>query len=186
LEKGHKMVDASNVPRRRLLMRGGVLLGSVLGLGVAGKSTLNRAPAGGALAIRLHGANWQLTYPDRPRGVLPRAGQRSAAFGELFDDAELGKVGEFYASSVQFGAPFGASDIAAGAMEMHQFNLGDGTIIGVGTVSDLYGGSSVHAIIGGTGRYEGASGSYVARQRPVELGGDGTADFELNVMLRSA
>ena len=158
----------------------------MLGLGLAGRSTLNSEPTAGAMAIRLHGANWQLTSPDRPRGVLPQAGQRSSAFGELYDDAGATKLGEFYASSVQFGAPFGASALAAGAMEMHQFNLGDGTIIGVGTVGDLQGGASVHAIIGGTGRYEGAAGSYTARQRPVELRGDGTADFELNVMLRSA
>jgi hypothetical protein len=118
--------------------------------------------------------------------VLPQPGQRSSVFGELVSDVEGTKVGEFYASSLQFGTPFGASTLAADAMETHQFTFGDGTIIGIGTLSDLCGGQSVHAIIGGTGRYEGASGSYVARQRPIELGGDGTADFDFNVIVRSA
>ena len=71
-------------------------------------------------------------------------------------------------------------------METHQVTFHDGSIVGIGTLGDLYGAPSAHAIIGGTGRYEGASGSYIARQRPIELGGDGTADFDLHIILRSA
>ena len=78
------------------------------------------------------------------------------------------------------------SDVAAAAMEMHHFNLADGTIVGMGTIGGFHDVTSVHAIIGGTGRYDGASGSYTARQSPVELGGDGTADFSFNITLRSA
>jgi hypothetical protein len=40
-------------------------------------------------------------------------------------------------------------------------------------------GESVFAIVGGTGRYLGARGSYVARRLPVELGGDGSAAFTM-------
>jgi uridine phosphorylase len=69
---------------------------------------------------------------------------------------------------------------------MHHFNLGDGTIVGMGTVGGLRDTESVHAIIGGTGRYEGASGSYVARQSPLDLGGDGSAHFTFTMNLRSA
>jgi hypothetical protein len=181
------MRDVRSTPRRALLARGALMLGGLIGLGVAGKSQLGGGPSpGGTVAMKIHGSNWQLTYPERLRGVLPRPGERSSVFGQLYNETDGEKVGEFYASSFHFGAPFGASDVAAGAMETHQFNLGDGTVIGIGTLSDLYGSPSVHAIIGGTGRYEGASGSYTARQRPLELGGDGTADFELNIILRSA
>ncbi len=182
-------MDAVRSTRRRaLLKRGAFVLGGALGLGLAGKASLDMAgePSKGPVALKVHGANWQLTYPDRPRGVLPQPGQRSSIFGQLFDGPEGEKIGEFYASSFQFGSPFGSSEVAAGAMETHQFNLRDGSIIGIGTLGDLHGSQSVHAIIGGTGRYEGASGSYTARQRPIELGGDGTADFEFNVILRSA
>ena len=38
-----------------------------------------------------------------------------------------------------------------------------------------------YAIVGGTGRYAGASGTYTARQSLRELGGDGTAEFTLNL-----
>ena len=182
------MADIRKSPRRALLKRGAVLVGGAVGLGFAGKTTLDLSsePANGTFAMKVHGTNWQFTYPDRARGVLPQPGQRSAIFGQLFSGPEGEKIGEFYASSFQFGAPFGDSDLAASAMETHQFNLRDGSIIGIGTLCDLCGSESVHAIIGGTGRYQGASGSYTARQRPVELGGDGTADFEFNVIVRSA
>ncbi len=156
--------------RRALLKRVALVFGGVAGLGLAGKAGIESRGSsnpGGALTLSLHGANWRMTYPDRPRGVLPSPGQRSASFGELLDGPQGAKVGEFYASSFQFGAPFGPSEVAAAAMETHQFNLGDGTIIGVGTVPGWPGSQSVHAIIGGTGRYEGASGSYVARQDPL-------------------
>jgi len=42
-------------------------------------------------------------------------------------------------------------------------------------------GESLFAIVGGTGRYAGARGSYVASQHLRELGGDGTAHFVLNL-----
>lgn len=190
------MTDATasapgSVPRRALLSRGMLFLGGLIGAGVAGKVAMggetSSGEAGpGVVALRLHGANWQATYPDRRRGVLPTPGQRSSVFGELFDEHDEQKLGEFYASSFRFGSPFGPSEAAAGSMELHQFNLADGSLIGVGTVGEIEGTHSVHAIIGGTGRYEGASGSYTAVQRPLELGGDGTADFEFSVILRSA
>jgi len=179
------MENSRRLRRRTLIKRASLLVGGVLGLGLAGRASVSTGSSSGALAMGIRGIHWRLTYPDRPRGVLPQPGQRSSVFGELVSN-EGTKVGEFYASSLQFGTPFGASDVAADAMETHQFTFSDGTIIGIGTLGDLYGSQSVHAIIGGTGRYEGASGSYVARQRPIELGGDGTADFDFNVMLRSA
>lgn len=175
--------------RRALLKRAALLVGGVAGIGVAGKAGLESrggSSPNGALALSLHGTNWRMTYPDRPRGVLPSPGQRSASFGELLDGPEGAKVGEFYASSFQFGAPFGQSEVAAAAMETHQFNLRDGSIIGVGTVPGFFGTRSVHAIIGGTGRYEGASGSYVARQDPLDAGGDGSAEFTFNIILGRA
>ena len=175
--------------RRVLLKRAGLFLGGAVGLGIAGKAGFDAAagaPSANGLAVTVHGTDWRMTYPDRARGVLPSPGERSASFGQLFDSPEGTKIGEFYASSFQFGSPFGSNEVSAGAMETHQFNFRDGTIIGVGTLTDLFGSESIHAIIGGTGRYEGASGSYVARQSPIELGGDGTAQFTFNIILRGA
>ena len=47
----------------------------------------------------------------------------------------------------------------------------------IGTACGRQGYHPLYAIVGGTGRYHGASGSYVASQRPAGAGGDGSADF---------
>ena len=183
------MEQVHTAPRRRFLMRGAALLGSAVGLGVVSRGVGpigGAAAAAGNLTLSLDGRDWRLTYPDRARGVLPRAGERSASFGQLFSRSDGAKVGEFYASSFAFSSPFGPGDAAAAAMEMHHFNLSDGTIVGMGTLGGFHDVASVHAIIGGTGRYEGASGSYSARQSPLELGGDGTAEFKFNIIARDA
>ena len=181
------MESSQRGDRRRLLKRGALLAGSAVGLGLVargGDALGGGTPRPGVLSMSLEGRDWRLTYPDRRRGILPQPGERSASFGQLFSGPE-DKAGEFYASSFAFGAPFGPGEMAAAAMEMHHFNLADGTLVGMGTLGGFHDVTSVHAIIGGTGRYEGASGSYLARQSPIELGGDGTAEFNFTITLRS-
>lgn len=185
---GYVMEGTPRGDRRRLLKRGALLLGSAVGLGLVshGGSLPEAGPSKpGVLTLSLEGRDWRLTYPDRKRGIQPQPGERSSSFGQLFQ-GPMDKVGEFYASSFSFGSPFGPSELSAAAMEVHHFNLGDGTIVGMGTLGGFHDVDSVHAIIGGTGRYEGASGSYVARQSPLELGGDGTAKFDFNITLGRA
>lgn len=186
------MESTTSTPRRRLLQRGAMLLGGIAGFGLLGREipgsgggTAAAPTGGGALSLKLHGADWRQTYPERRWGVLPTSGERSAGFGQLFSAPGGPKAGEFYASAFQFGSPFGPSEYAAASMEMHQFNLADGTIVGMGTLADFRDAESVHAIIGGTGRYDGATGSYTARQSPLELGGDGTAEFTFTINVRS-
>jgi hypothetical protein len=73
-------------------------------------------------------------------------------------------VGSFSAASLP----------AAAALELHTFELGDGSIFGVGAGAAE---QATFAVIGGTGQYAGASGSYVARHSLR----DGTAEFRLNL-----
>jgi hypothetical protein len=65
-----------------------------------------------------------------------------------------------------------------GSLELHTFRLEGGTLLGIGS---MIAGESIFAIAGGTGRYAGSSGTYVAEQRIRELGGDGTAEFIIDL-----
>jgi hypothetical protein len=67
----------------------------------------------------------------------------------------------------------------AGSLQIHTFHLDDGTIHCLGTAAR--GAEGHFVVLGGTGRYAGVSGSYVAHLHPRELGGDGTAEFHLTL-----
>jgi len=104
-------------------------------------------------------------------GHGPTAGGRAAITGDIVD-ASGAFVGRFLGTSTSFDPGDATS------LESHTFQLDDGTIHGMGTVARP-GSDEVFAIVGGTGRYLGARGSYVARHMPIELGGDGSAAFTM-------
>jgi hypothetical protein len=85
-------------------------------------------------------------------------------------------VGHFTAAHLTYQSPFAS---AASSLEIHTFTLKAGTIHGLGTVTR--GAEGQFVVLGGTGRYTGVRGSYVARQSARELGGDGTAEFHLTL-----
>jgi hypothetical protein len=165
--------------RRGLLGRGALLVAGAATFGLIGRRDGASAPAPApadavaANVLRFVGQSWHSVAADRRPGELPQPGDRLAMYGELLG-ADGGKVGEFYSACFCVGAPFGPSPYAANNVELHTFNLAGGSITGMGTASA---GENVYAVVGGTGQYAGAAGSYVARQRPFELGGDGTAEF---------
>ena len=66
-----------------------------------------------------------------------------------------------------------------GAFEIHTLSLPGGTIVGVGVGG---GRERNYAIVGGTGKYTGARGSYLARQDTYGLGGDGKAEILLTLL----
>ena len=97
--------------------------------------------------------------------------------GELLDRPDGEPVGELYGTAFALHGP-GAQATDAERLELHTFKLRDGTIIGSGAAGVVEG---EFAILGGTGRYAGARGTYVARHDRRELGGDGTAEFRLTL-----
>ena len=135
--------------------------------------------APGSAKFTLHGRAWRIQAPGRQTGRPLGRGEQANIFGELHSRQAGRKVGEFYSTRVATLAPFGATPFAAGGIEMHTFNLGDGSIIGMGSHFGLAG---TYAIVGGTGRYHGARGSYSANQSPLGLGGDGTAEFNFDLI----
>ena len=169
-----KTTTRGSALRRMLLVAGGAV-----GVGVAGERLLgDQHDAAGAAAatprpaprtLVLHGRDWRIGSPTAVPGELPKPTDVAVPFGQLVDPTGHA-VGSFRAATLP--------TLTAG-LELHTFDLDDGTILGIGP-------AGIHdkpfAIVGGTGRYAGASGTYVAKQSPRELGGDGTAEFTLTLV----
>lgn len=176
--------------RRQALKRGLGLLGAAVGVGAAGKvitgATPPDAPAKPARPrveqIAMHGRQWHVTSTVLKPGELPDRGHRLLGRGELVDRPGGDKVGDFFASSYGIDSPGRAGPDGVATLELHTFNLAGGSIIGTGTARAALDAEDVFAIVGGTGRFVGARGSYVARQQPQEFGGDGTAEFLFTVI----
>jgi hypothetical protein len=170
---------------RRMAIRKGLLTAAGLcGLKAVGPlSTTAEAQAAGA-TLTLYGRNWFSYGQGKRAGELPAKGDRLVASGDLHATPEGDKVGEFHAAVFHLGAPGQVGPAGAGSLELHTFLLPGGSVIGTGTATPDPDRDDAFAIIGGTGRYAGASGTYVARQRYRELGGDGTAELTMQFATR--
>ena len=171
----HEQTTTRGGALKRLLL----VAGGAVGAGVAGNRLLadeqDTAPAVAAPSrpeprtLVLHGRDWRFASPNTQPGELPSLTDAGVPLGRLVD-RQGREVGRFRAASLP---------TLAGALELHTFELDGGTILGIGT-------GGIHekpfAIVGGTGHYAGASGTYVAKQSPRELGGDGTAEFTLTLV----
>jgi hypothetical protein len=166
--------------RRSLLGRGFLLAAGALGIGAAERPGGARAARKlGATQLRLYGRNFHLHAPSHRAGQVPASGDRHSAYGELLDRRGGTVIGHFTAAHLTHDSPFAA---AVSSLEIHTFTLRDGTIHGLG--SAVRGADGQFLILGGTGRYAGIQGSYVARQATRELGGNGTAEFRLTLTRR--
>jgi len=169
-----------NAGRRAILKRGAIGAASVAAVAVAAGAATSptRATAksdGGSTTIRLLGRSW---HADTVDGKLPGKGDRYAVYGELTDGAGQ-KLGEFFSQNVGVDSPFQVTGEGVGAFEIHTLTLPGGTIIGTGVGG---GRERSFAIVGGTGKYAGARGSYLARQDTYGLGGNGKAEILLTLL----
>lgn len=174
--------------RREALGRAFALLGAAVGIGAASKD-LTGAPReeNAADAAKnnkekqfvLQARGLRISSQDLRRGELPQAGVRMTARAEIASGSSRNqkKIGEFLATYHRVNTPGKVADHEPGSLEQHTFILPDGTIFGTGVSMSGMDGEGQFAIIGGTGRYHGAGGSYVARQSHVDFGGDGNATF---------
>jgi hypothetical protein len=176
------MGEASRTSSRRgVLGRGLMLAAGAFGLGAArADASVKVAPTVRTNAteeLRLFGRNFHLHASDHRAGQVPVKGERHSTYGELLARPNGKKViGHFTAAHLTQDTPFAAG---VSSLEIHTFALKDGTIHGLGSVAR--GAEGHFVILGGTGRYAGARGSYVARQGTRELGGNGTAVFHLTL-----
>ena len=177
------MEDHSRTTRRSILGVGALALAGLAGaVGLGSIAERARATPGANLLgepIQLHGSEWHLRSPDLRAGVLPERGDRVTISGVLSGSPGGAPIGSFYATSMHLDTP-GAARFAAAEMQMHTIQLPEGNLVGMGTA---VAGEATYAVIGGTGRYLGATGSYTAVQQPFEVGGDGTARITLNLKL---
>ena len=94
-----------------------------------------------------------------------RSGQQSGHLvcgGDILDKADGATVGQFYANCFSSESTFGTvNPFAASNIEMHTIRLADGMIFGMGASNTKTERERAHAIIGGTGRFAGARGTYL-------------------------
>lgn len=168
------MSDSTNTTRASLLKRLALLATGAVGAGVAAKAALPDAAPATAAAPRkstreltLYGRDWRLHRPGAIPGKLPASTDAAVPTGRIVDAAER-DLGRFSAAALP----------GLAAFHLHTFELAEGTLLGIGA-NKLDEGS--YAIVGGTGRFAGASGTYTARHSLRELGGDGTAEFSVTL-----
>ena len=160
--------------RRSVLGRGLAFVAAAVGIGAAGAQAAT--PKREGTELLLYGRGFHLHSQTKLPGQVPVSGDRHSAFGELLSKPAGNVVGQFSAAHLTHASPFAAG---ASSLEIHTFTLQDGTIHGIGAVARGVEGHFV--ILGGTGRYTGVTGSYVARQNARELGGNGTATFHMTL-----
>ena len=169
--------------RRSLLGRGALLVAGALGVTAAQRSNAAHAavplPAKGAAKateLSLYARNFHLQAPTHRAGQLPAGGDRHSAYGELLDRPNGKVIGHFT-----------AAHLPRTPRSRQRYRVSRSTRstsrTGPSTASEPHSAEQrgASSILGGTGRYAGVSGSYVATQRQREHGGNGTADFHLKL-----
>ena len=140
----------------------------------AQRPALATMPVGDAKTIELFGRGW---HADTSR--VPSKGDSYSVYGELLTSPDGDKCGEFYAACLAIDSPFQATGEGIGSLEIHTLVLAGGSIVAMGAGGGM---ERSFAIVGGTGRYTGARGSYTASQDTYGLGGRGSAALKLKLL----
>jgi len=186
VEPGSPQPESSTAPfgtkpttRRQALKKALLVMGGLFGVGAAGRAM---SSGGGSRpqALELYGRGWHIQSRDLAKGELPAAGDRMLVYGELLDRSDGDKVGDFFATYFGLYSPGRVDPLAS--LEQHTFNLSDGAIMGAGSTGPGLESQDEFAIVGGTGRYAGVRGTYIAVQSHQELGGDGSASFSFTLI----
>jgi hypothetical protein len=96
-------------------------------------------------------------------GPAQAADGRIVASGDLLDAPDGEAIGTFYTNSFCVQSPFGGQAAAASGLEFHVLQLKDGTLFSIGSGADDGSGARPLAVVGGTGRFAGKSGSCITR-----------------------
>ena len=138
------------------------------------RPALATVPISGGKTIELFGRGW---HADT--STVPSKGDSYSVYGELVTSPDGDKCGEFYSACLAIDSPFQVTGQGIGTLEIHTLVLAEGSIVAMGAGS---GPDRSFAIVGGTGQYTGARGSYTANQDTYGLGGRGTAALKLRLL----
>jgi len=166
----------SDSGRRTLLRRGLALFGGLAAVGTTG-ALAKRAVAEPAAAR----PNATLTIYGRKRPIAGDTGARVVGIAELYDKPGGRRIGEIHTSCFCLSTPHGLDARADSNLEFHVLQLEDGSLFGMRGGSHDGAGSVPTAIIGGTSRYAGASGTLL--ERPMSGGTPGHDHVEFVIML---
>ncbi len=176
--------------RRTLLQRGLVFIAGALGLPLAMPEARSEpalpdpspppAPQTGK-TLHFYARRLQVHCPSMNSGELPGWGGRLQSHGDLLDQPNGAKVGQFSATCFAPQSHFGSVG-ANHTVELQTLKLSEGTLFGMGCAGPAAEGERAHAIVGGTGSFTGARGSYVIRQ---SSSGRGEANVEFLITLVS-
>ncbi len=157
--------SAGPMNRRTVLQRGLAILAGFAGLEVFDPKSRLRAevlepPNSGFQRLRVYARRWRTLSQSHVPGELPIASNTVHRKGDLSAAIDGQKTGEFSATCFFPVSSFGTRNSSGTNMELHTFALGEDTLFGMGS-SNSAGPGQVFAILGGTGRFNGARGSYV-------------------------
>jgi hypothetical protein len=122
-----------------------------------------------ANTVRFYARRVQVQSQRQKPGEFPAWTGRLHSRTDLLDQPNGAKIGEFAAACFGPESFFGSTG-SNHAMELQTLKVSDGTLFGIGTAGPTSAGEREHAILGGTGRFAGARGSYVIRQNPTTAG----------------
>ena len=166
--------------RRSFLKKGLIGVGATAAVlvGVRGEARAAVSVPSGGGTLKLSGRGFHSFANDARIGAVPEKGDRYSVYGELLDVSGA-VVGEFASTSVTLDSPFQLSGEGRGSLDTQTLTFRDGAIVGVGAGGGL---TRSYAIVGGTGRFAGARGTYTATLSTYGLGGDGSAEFDITFL----
>jgi len=190
---GDDSMSLDKRPSRRSVLKTALAACAIGGSGLAAKFGASRdshesAPsespdhlAGSIAASTLHFDKYTMHTGDRGSVQRQRGDQTLLRATLSTEDGE--SVGELFASAMTMPGPIEPGAPRTPRMEIQNFQLADGTILGMGTMFADAGIPNVYTVFGGSGRYAGARGSYRFDDSPTVARPEGnpTIKFELTV-----
>ena len=188
-------MTSSKRPSRRTLLGGLLAAAGLAGTGFAtklvpsedsGNSNLPEAKSpGGTRFVSSTYFVDQYTLHTPGRGPERHKGDQSLLRGTLLT-ADGERAGELFASAVTMPGPIDDRAGRTPRMETQNLNLNDGTIVAIGTVFAQADIPNIYTVVGGTGSYTGARGTYQFDHNPLVARPEGRAAIVLNLAIEPA